>query len=53
MRIGDGDDTASREMVARQEAEAVRRDATGQPAVTLGCLFLFSGIYFLGPKNRS
>ena len=31
-RIGDGDDTASREAVARREAEALRRDATRQPA---------------------
>jgi hypothetical protein len=27
LHIGDGDDTASREAAARQEAEAVRRDA--------------------------
>ena len=32
LRIGDGDDTASREAAARREAEAVRRDATRQPA---------------------
>ena len=33
MRIGDGDDTASCEIVTRQEAVAVRRDAARQPAV--------------------
>jgi len=32
LRIGDGDDTASREAAARQEAEAVQRDVTRQPA---------------------
>ena len=32
LRIGDGDDTASREAAARQEAEAVRRDVTQQTA---------------------
>ena len=34
LRIGDDDDTASREAAAHQEAEAVRRDATRQPAGT-------------------
>jgi len=32
LRIGDGDDTVSREAAARREAEAVRRNTTRQPA---------------------
>ena len=32
LRIGDGDDTASRETAVRREAKAVRRDAMRQPA---------------------
>jgi hypothetical protein len=32
LRIGDGDDTARRETAAHQEAEAVRRDVTREPA---------------------
>jgi len=32
LRIGDGNDTASHEMAARQEVEGVQRDTMQQPA---------------------
>jgi len=28
-------------------------EANEADGAALGCIFLFSGIYFLGPKNRS
>jgi hypothetical protein len=47
MVVGNNESTATKnagKLMAISIAMAMQR---------LGCIFLFSGIYFLGPKNRS